>query len=405
MNFEFFISKRLIKAKNTTSANRVIRIATVSVTLSVTVMLLSISVLSGFKNSVKEKITGFGSHIQIVAFTASESYSDNPIFLNQQTQKTILQNNNVKSITPVLNKSAAIITEGNFHAVILKGITNSYDTTFFHDALTAGKLPKLNKESRQECIISKNIADKMNFSLNDKIKVYFYIGENYRSKNFYISGIYDTGLGDYDERFLLCDATVLQNLFSLSDTDFSAYELSVKNFSDLEASADELYQELPRELTLQTITEIEPNLFSWLNLLDSNVIMIIFIMILVTVVTLSGVILIMIFEKKQMIGTLKAFGTPNRSIVRIFLYKAGYLALKGILFGNILALVIEFTQKYTHLIKLDSQSYYLTSVPIEINALHIILIDVFAFVVCMICMIIPAKSIGKISVVKNLKFE
>ncbi|MBO6118403.1 MAG: ABC transporter permease [Bacteroidales bacterium] len=405
MNFEFFISKRLIKTKNTAPSKRVIRIAVFSVTLSVAVMLVSLSVLTGFKNSVKEKIIGFGSHIQIIPYNISGELSDTPITLDNKTISLLKNNRQIKSVTPVLNKSAVIITDNNFHAVILKGITSSYDTTFFHNALKAGKIPELNKESRQECIISKNIADKMSLSLNDKIKIYFYLEGNYRSKNFYVSGIYDTGLGDYDEHFLLCDAAVLQNLFSLSANDYSSYEISVKDFSHLNAVADEVYNQLPRELTLQTITETEPNLFSWLNLLDSNVIMIIFIMILVTVVTLCSVILIMIFEKKQMIGTLKALGTPDRSIIRIFLYKAGYTTLKGIVLGTVLALILEITQKYTHLIKLDPQSYYLTSVPIEINVLHIILIDVCAFAVCIVCMIIPAKSISKISVVKNLKFE
>ncbi|MBR1626864.1 MAG: ABC transporter permease [Bacteroidales bacterium] len=405
MTFESFISKRLIKAKESSSANRVIRIAVVSVALSVAVMLISMSVLTGFKNGVKEKITGFGSHIRILPFTASASYSDVPVYIDNRSLDLLSRTDNVKSITPVLNKSAVIISGNDFHAVILKGITGSYDTAFFHDALVSGNMPKLGKDSKQEILVSKNISDKLNLETGDKIKVYFYINDNYRSKNFYISGIYDTGLGDYDERFLICDAEVLQNLFSLEENDFSSYEVTVENFSFLEPTADEIYEKLPQDMTVQTIDESEPSLFSWLNLLDSNVIMIIIIMILVTVVTLSSVILIMIYEKKQMIGILKSFGTPNSSIVKIFLYKVGYITLKGLLFGNIIALVIECVQKYTNLIKLDAQSYYLTSVPVEINPLHIILINAGAFIICMLCMLIPSRSIGKINVVENLKFE
>ena len=156
---------------------------------------------------------------------------------------------------------------------------------------------------------------------------------------------------------------------------------------------------------MQTITELEPNLFSWLNLLDSNVIMIILIMTLVTIVTLCSVILIMIFEKKQLIGILKSFGTPNKSIIKIFLYKAAYVTIKGIIYGTILSLSLEIIQKTTNLIKLDPQSYYLTSVPIEIDPLVIIIVDVSALIICTLCMIIPARSISKINVVENMKFE
>ncbi len=405
MGFVQFISKRLVKGKNTGSARRVINIATVSVALSIAVMLISVSVLSGFKSAVKEKIVGFGSHIQIVPYSINNTFDDNPIYIDNATQNTISKNKNIKSITPVINKSSVIICDDAFHAVILKGITQSYDTTFFHDALTVGAMPRLNKTSHQECIISKNTADKLKLNLNDKIKIYFYIDNGYRAKNFYVSGIYDTGLGDYDDRFLICDAAVLQNIFSMEATDYSAYEVSLNDFSKLDATADEVYQLLPNNMTLQTITDIEPNLFSWLNLLDSNVIMIIGIMILLTVVTLCGVVLIMIFEKKQTIGILKAIGSPNDQITQIFLHKAGYIALKGLFYGNILALALELIQKYTHLITLDAQSYYLTNVPISINALHIIGVDILAFAVCLLCMLIPAKTISKISVTKNLRFE
>lgn len=405
MTFEVFVSKRLIKTKLVGSAGRIIRIATVSIALSVAVMLISISILTGFKNSIKDKVIGFGSHIKVLPFTLSDSYSDTPIYIDEQTQNELKSIPNINSITPILNKSAVIIKDNDFHAIILKGITPTYDTTFFHNALVEGNMPQMNKESKQEVIISKNIADKLNLNLKDKIKVYFYFDNNYRSKNFYISGIYDTGLGDYDERFLICDASVLQNLFSLQENDFSSYEISIKDFSNLEQTANNIYEQLPQNMTIQTIIEMEPNLFAWLNLLDSNVIMIICIMILVTVVTLSSVILIMIFEKKQMIGILKAFGSPNVSIIKIFLYKTGHITLKGLLYGNVLAIVLEVVQKYTHLFKLNAQNYYLTSVPIEINVLHILLIDIGAFVVCMCCLLIPARSISKISVVQNLRFE
>lgn len=405
MNFELHFAKRLIHQKDSKYAQRVIKIATISITLSIAVMLIAISVLSGFKNSVKDKIVGFGSHIQILPFASNGNFSDTPIHISKQTLQLLSIDKNIKSITPVINKSAAIIHGEDFSAVLIKGITSSYDTNFFHSALIYGHLPKLNKKENQEILISKTIADALKVKLGGKIKIYFYVNENYRSKKFTISGIYDTGLGDYDERFLICDAKVLQNIFSIDEEYYSCYEVSLKDFSKLQHSGQKLYNSLPADLTMQTITELEPNLFSWLNLLDSNVIMIILIMTLVTIVTLCSVILIMIFEKKQLIGILKSFGTPNKSIIKIFLYKAAYVTIKGIIYGTILSLSLEIIQKTTNLIKLDPQSYYLTSVPIEIDPLVIIIVDVSALIICTLCMIIPARSISKINVVENMKFE
>jgi lipoprotein-releasing system permease protein len=197
----------------------------------------------------------------------------------------------------------------------------------------------------------------------------------------------------------------LQEIFSLDSNSYNSYEVTLNDFSKIKQTADEIYYLVGQDKSVETITEMEPNLFSWLNLLDSNVIMIIIIMMLVNIVTLSSVILIMIFEKKTMIGVMKSFGTKNKSIIKIFLYKAGYVIMKGMIYGNILALVLEVIQKEFKVISLDKESYYLTSVPIEINVSYILLIDVFSFIICLICLLIPAKTITKISPVKNLRFD
>ena len=405
MKFVVFISERLIRHKKGTYSSNIINIAFLSIALSVAVMLISLSILTGFKHAVKDKIVGFGSHIRIESFGAGADYSDIPVYADKKLVDKLKCAENIKNVTPVLNEYAVVMTEGDFHAVLLKGITDTYDNLFFHQSLVQGRMPELNKESQQEILVSKVVTDQLKLSVGDKIKVYFYVNNNYRSKNFYISGIYDTGLGDHDERFLICDASVLQKIFSLSDNYYSCYEVTVDDFSKLNQTSEYLYQVLPSQMTVRTVTEAEPNLFSWLNLLDSNVIMIIIIMILVTVVTLAGVVLIMIFEKKKMIGIMKSFGTPDRHIIGIFIAEAGWIMCKGLLFGNILALVLEAVQKYTDVIKLDAKGYYLTSVPVDINFVNIILMDVGILFICTLFMVIPAKIISKMSVVKNLRFE
>lgn len=405
MKFEYFIANRLIKQKEKTFARPVVRIAITSIALSIAVMLIAISVLQGFKKEIKNKIAGFGSHVQIVPYGLNRIDENQTIKLSKQETSFLSRNENINTIAPTYTRSGAIINKDDFQSVILKGIDKDYNTTFFKENLVEGKFIQLNKTSKQEVLVSKTIADKLKLKVGEKIKIYFYIDKSYRAKNFTISGIYDTGLGEYDERFIICDMNPLHSIFSAQENEYTSYEIMLKDFSRLDNTAEDIYYNVDRDKSVLPVTELEPNLFAWLNLLDSNVVMIILIMMLVSVVTMSSVILIMIFEKKTMIGILKSFGTENKTIIKIFLYRAGYVTLKGMLYGNIFAITLELVQKYSHLIKLDKESYYLTSVPIDINILAILLIDIGAFIVCLVCLILPAKSISKISPVKNLKFQ
>lgn len=406
MNFEYYVAKRLIKHKDKNFTRPIIRIAQITIMLSVAVMLISVSVLQGFKKEIKSKIAGFSSHIQITQYSTNAVLEDNSLMsLSSLEKQQILNNKNVKTLYPVFSRGGVLINKEDFQGVICKGVDSSYDKTFFTDNIVEGKFPSLNKESKQEILVSKTIKDKLKIKLNDKIKIYFYVNNSYRAKNFYVSGVYDTGLGEYDENFLVCDMSVLKNIFSVEDDMFSCYEVMLKDFSSLRKASQEIYYTIGQDKSIMPITDLEPNLFSWLNLLDSNVVMIILVMILVSVVTLSSIMLIMIFEKKKMIGVLKSFGTKNASIIKIFLYKIGYVILYGILLGNVFAIGLELIQKYFHIISLDKASYYLSTVPININILHILLINMGVFVVCLICLLLPARSINKIDPVKNLSFD
>ncbi|MDY6435694.1 MAG: ABC transporter permease, partial [Synergistales bacterium] len=309
MNFEYYVAKRLIKHKDKNFTRPIIRIAQITIMLSVAVMLISVSVLQGFKKEIKSKIAGFSSHIQITQYSTNAVLEDNSLMsLSSLEKQQILNNKNVKTLYPVFSRGGVLINKEDFQGVICKGVDSSYDKTFFTDNIVEGKFPSLNKESKQEILVSKTIKDKLKIKLNDKIKIYFYVNNSYRAKNFYVSGVYDTGLGEYDENFLVCDMSVLKNIFSVEDDMFSCYEVMLKDFSSLRKASQEIYYTIGQDKSIMPITDLEPNLFSWLNLLDSNVVMIILVMILVSVVTLSSIMLIMIFEKKKMIGVLKSFG-------------------------------------------------------------------------------------------------
>ncbi|MDR1725571.1 MAG: ABC transporter permease [Bacteroidales bacterium] len=404
MSYEFFIAKRLIKTKQSKFSRPIVIVATVSIALGITVMLLSVFVLTGFKSGIREKIAGFGGHLQIISYNVNNTYLSNPITLSFEEAEKIKNIPNVASINPFITKGGAIKTKNDFMGVVLKGIDNSYDTNFFAQNLIDGKLLNTNKPTN-DILISKYITDKMNLNIGDKIRIFFYIDETYRQRTFTISGIYETGLGIYDEKMLICDMRVLQAINLWQKNEYEGYEINLKNFDKLSATAENIYYSLSQDKTIRTIQEIEPSLFAWLDLLDSNVAVILIVMILVSIVVITSTLLIMIFEKSTIIGILKGFGATTLSIMKIFLYKAVYVILKGLIYGNLLALTLGFLQNEYRLFSLNPQSYYLDHVPVKITFWWILLVNLLAIVVCTIALLVPAHSIAKISPINSIKNE
>lgn len=403
MNFEYFISKRLSKQKGKTFSRPIIIIAILSISLGVAVMITSISVLQGFKSEIKEKIIGFGSHVQILPYQSYNSYDSQGISLSPEEEKTLRKHENIKSINPFISLGGLIKTKDDFQGVMLKGIDNDYDSNFFHNYLLSGRF--LSKENINEAIISKHIANKLSLSLGDKLRIYFYIDNNYRARAMEVIGIYETGLSLYDEKIIICNIDQLRPLSSLKDNEVHGYEILLKDFSKQEESSEYIYNSTSHDKTILNIQEIEPNLFSWLNLLDSNVVVILLIMILVSIITVTSTLLIIIFEKTQTIGILKSLGANNRSIIKIFLYNALNIIIKGILYGNIFALGLGYLQVRFKIFKLDQESYYLTSVPIEISFSQVMLVNLGTIIICFLALLIPARSISKISPIKSIRFD
>ena len=270
MKFEYFIANRLIKQKEKTFARPVVRIAITSIALSIAVMLIAIRVLQGFKKEIKNKIAGFGSHIQIIPYGLNRIDENQTVNLSEQELAFLSNNENINSVAPTYTRSGAIINKDDFQAVILKGIDKNYNTTFFKENIVEGNFIQLNKTSKQEVLVSKTIADKLKLKVGEKIKIYFYIDKSYRAKNFTISGIYDTGLGEYDERFIICDMSPLHNIFSTEENEYTSYEIMLKDFSKVDNIAEDIYYNIDGDKSVLPVTDLEPNLFAWLNLLDSK---------------------------------------------------------------------------------------------------------------------------------------
>lgn len=402
MNFEFFIAKRLLRQEGSTYSRPIVRIATLSIALSIAVMIVSVGVLSGFKNQIKEKITGFTSHIHIQPYSLDVNLQNETFSLSDEDLKHIRQLPEVRTLEPYILQAGAIKTKTDFQGVILKGVEQDFDYTFFKENLCEGKLPNVKDNTSSEALVSKITADKMQLKTGDKLRVYFFIDGQYRVRPFKISGIYQTGLGDYDQKFMLVSARVLQRLNNLDSKQYNGYEVKLKDFSSLEKTANTLYSLIPQDKTVSTIDEIEPGLFAWLSLLDSNVVLIIIIMTLVTITAACSSLLVMVFEQKGYICLLKSMGARTRSIMTIYLYKACYIIGKAMLLGNTLALTLGLVQSKYKIVKLNRESYYLDSVPFELNWLSIIAVNIVVIVVCTAALLIPVRSIGKISPAENI---
>lgn len=402
MNFEFFIAKRLLRQEGSTYSRPIVRIATLSIALSIAVMIVSVGVLSGFKNQIKEKITGFTSHIHIQPYSLDINSSNEAFSLSDEDLEHIRRLPEVRTVEPYILQAGAIKTKTDFQGVILKGVAQDFDYAFFKENLCEGKLPNIKGNAGAEALISKITADKMQLKTGDKLRVYFFIDGQYRVRPFKVSGIYQTGLGDYDQKFMLVSAGVLQRLNNMESKQYNGYEVGLKDFSSLEKTATALYRILPQDKTVSTIDEIEPGLFAWLSLLDSNVVLIIIIMTLVTITAACSSLLVMVFEQRGYICLLKSMGARTCSIMTIYLYKACYIIGKAMLLGNAIALTLGLIQSKYKIIKLDRESYYLDSVPFELNWVGVIAVNIAVIVVCTAALLIPARSIGRISPAENI---
>lgn len=406
MNFEYFVAKKLLKQKRKTFSKPIVSIATAGIALSIAVMLISIGVLQGFKNQIKDKITGFTSHIHLVPFAINTNNTSNYFTFSKQEIDNLYKEENIKTIDPYVLAGGAIKTKTDFHGVALKGVEESYDTIFFKENLKSGSLPDYSKtENKNQILISQTIADKLDIKIGDKIKIYFYIDQKYRVRPFTIAGIYETGLGDYDNKFILCNAKILQKLYSMQENQYSGYEVKLKDFAKLNQSAQNLYTLLSQDKDLQTIEEMEPSLFAWLDLLDSNVILILIVMTFIAIITSCSTLLIMIFEQTKHIGILKSLGAKTSSIIKIYLYKSLYIVARAMLIGNGVAITLMYLQQNYKLIKLDQESYYLDSVPIEFSVFAIVSVNLASIIICMASLIFPARNISKINPMENIKFE
>lgn len=381
-------------------------IATYSIALGVIVMIIAVSILRGFQSDISDKVSGFGSHIVIKSYQLTSAYEEEPISTQRKELDAIKQHSGVKHVQFFANKGGMIKTQDQIHGVIFKGVNKDFDTTFFGQNIVAGRLFSFpDSTTSNEVIISQTIANKLNLDLGDKVRSYFWSGDNYRARAFTISGIYNTDLSEFDEHYIVGDIRQVQRMNNWDTTQVAGYEIYVDDFNKLNPIATQLLQDLDYDLTLNTIVESYPALFSWLDLLNTNIILIISIMAIVCIVAVISALLIMIFEKTSTIGLLKTIGATNQSIRKIFLIKSTQIITKGVLIGEIIAFAFCWIQSHFQIIKLDSESYSMSCVPVDMNPLIYLTIGIGTILVCLIAMMIPTSHISKINPAKTIKVE
>ncbi len=413
MNIEYFIAKRIHFQQDKKNVSRpAVRIAIAGIALGLAVMIIAVAVVIGFKQEIRNKTIGFGGHIQVTNFDSNNTYEMQPIEADQALMQKLAAIPNVKHVQHFVTKPGIIKTSDQFQGIVLKGVDAGFDWEFFRSNLVEGKTPNTNSDSlTNDIIISKQLSDLLGLKTGDSFFTYF-IQEQVRARKFIISGIYSTNFAEYDKLFLLTDLRHVQNLNNWDSAKYSGIEIMISDFDKLEETGNLVYEATSNRfdnegnaLYTQTIKQLSPNIYGWLDLLDMNVWVILLLMLAVAGFNMISGLLILILERTNMIGILKSVGAEDWSIRKLFLYHSLFLIGKGMLIGNLIGLSVCALQYYTHIIPLDATAYYVSYVPVTFNWLYLISLNIGTLFASVLMMIIPSYLITKISPAKIIRYE
>lgn len=407
MNYHWLIAQRILKKGGTvkSSTRPIIRIALTGIAIGMAVMIVALAVVMGFQREIREKVIGFGSHIQITSFDMNNSFESSPINRNQTFEPSLGTLEGVKHIQVFATKAGIIKTGTDIQGVMLKGVGSDYDWTYFRSKIISGKILSLSDSAKSdEVLISKKNSQRLKLNVGDKLIMHF-IQQPPRYRRFVVSGIYETGLEEFDNLFVLCDIGHIIKLNDWNANEVGGFEVLVSDFSRLDETGSRVYAAIGQQLNARTIKEVYPQLFDWLGLQDVNAAIIIILMIIVAGINMISALLIIMLERTNMIGMLKAMGSSNADLRRIFLSVASILTLRGMVWGNIIGIGLCLSQKYFRLISLNEESYYIKYVPIHLDGFNLLLLDAGTFVSCTLFMLLPTLIIAGISPVKAIRFR
>ncbi|MFP9100119.1 ABC transporter permease [Flavobacterium sp. RHBU_24] len=411
MNLEYFIARRLVTAKNHKSSISapIIKIAIVAIAVGIIMMVIAIATGVGLQEKIREKISAFNGNIIISNYDDNQSeVSVEPVSINQPFYPKFKDVQGISHIQAVASKAGIIRTERAFEGVIFKGVGQDYRWDALKEYITKGRVPVISNKLNEEVIISAYLANKLELKVGDKFNTFFMKEGGNGMPNlrrFELVGIYNSGFQEFDATYIIGDIRHVQRINKWNKDQVGAFEVFVDDFTGLDEKGLEVYKSIPSTLNSVTIKEKFVNIFDWLALFDVNIITIIIIMIIVATINMVVALLVLILERTQMVGMLKALGANNWSVRKIFLYNAAYLIIKGLLWGNAISLGLICIQKYFGVIQLRPENYYVSEAPVVIDVPAILLINIGTIAVCLTLLLIPSYIITKISPVRAIRFE
>ena len=415
MHFPLFIAKRLYSEQGDKRkvSRPAIHIATAGVAIGLAVMIISVYVVLGFKHTIRDKVIGFGSHIQVADFLTLQQMEQYPIVIDDSVIDVLKHIPDVAHVQRFAMKEGILKTDSDFLGVAFKGVGPEFDSTFIHNNMVEGSIPPFSDSvSHNKILVSQLMADKLHLKSGQRIFAYFFDNNGVRTRRFTIAGIYQTNLKKYDETIVFTDLYTAVKLNGWESDQASGAELSVNNFDNLDMVESRVISKVKGTVdhygetySSATIKELNPQIFQWLDLMDLNVWIILALMLIVAGVTMISGLLIIILERTSMIGILKALGARNKTIRHTFMWFAVFIIGKGMLIGNALSLGLLALQQAFGIIKLDAQTYYVSTVPVEINALYIVALNVATLLISVFMLVAPSYLISHIHPAKSMRYE
>ena len=415
MHFPLFIAKRLYSEQGDKRkvSRPAIHIATAGVAIGLAVMIISVCVVLGFKHTIRDKVIGFGSHIQVADFLTLQQMEQYPIVIDDSMIDVLKHIPDVAHVQRFAMKEGILKPDSDFLGVAFKGVGPEFDSTFIHNNMVEGSIPHFSDSvSHNQILVSQLMADKLHLKSGQRIFAYFFDNNSVRTRRFTIAGIYQTNLKKYDETIVFTDLYTAIKLNGWESDQASGAELSVNNFDNLDMVESRVISKVKGTVdhygetySSATIKELNPQIFQWLDLMDLNVWIILALMLIVAGVTMISGLLIIILERTSMIGILKALGARNKTIRHTFMWFAVFIIGKGMLIGNVLSLGILALQQAFGIIKLDAQTYYVSTVPVEINALYIVALNVATLLISVFMLVAPSYLISHIHPAKSMRYE
>lgn len=411
MNLEYFIAIRLITAKDYKSSISapIIKIAIAAIAIGMVMMIISVATGIGLQQKIREKVSAFNGHIIISNYDNNQSEATlAPIAKNQKFYPKFNSVAGISHIQAVATKAGIIRTEKAFEGIIFKGVGTDYQWDNIQEYLIAGHLPNLSSQLNSEVVISQFLADRLRLKVGDAFNTFF-IKENQNQlpniRRFKITGIFNSGFQEFDATYIIGDIRHVQRINKWTPNEIGAFEIFVQDFDQIQEVGEEVYQQTPSNLDSKTIIEKYSYIFDWLLLFDFNIIIILGVMILVATINMVVALLVLILERTQMIGILKALGANNWSVRKLFLYNAFYLILRGLLWGNCIGIGVLLIQKYFGIIQLNPENYYVNQAPVYFNLGYIASLNLLTVGVCFLVLLIPSYVITKISPIKAIRYE